>query len=112
MTSPRSKPPTTAPTGLSRPPRIAAANAYRRIACIIPGPRNSIGATIIPAIAPATAARPQPRPSIQPTRTPTRRDESGLNAAARSARPSFVKRKKTPSSTRSTARTPTIPTYW
>ena len=57
------------------------------------GSRNTIGATMQPAIAPIAAARPQPSASIQPTRTPTRRDEVGLNAAARIASPSLVWRK-------------------
>ena len=76
------------------------------------GPRNCSGATIIPATAPTSAASPQPKASIQLTRTPTSRDDSGLRADARSARPSFVNRKKSPSRTSSAASTPMMPMYW
>ena len=62
------------------------------------GSRNTIGATIIPAIAPIAAASPQPSASIQPTRMPTSRLESGFCAAARIASPSGVKRKNANSS--------------
>ena len=67
------------------------------------GSRKTVGATIIPAIAPIAAARPQPSASIQPTRMPTSRLETGFCAAARIARPSGVKRKKTNSSSRTTS---------
>ena len=53
----------------------------------------TIGATIMPATAPIAAARPQPSASIQPTRMPTSRADTGLNAAARIARPRLVWRK-------------------
>src|SRR5436305_369149 len=65
-----------------------------------------------PAIAPTTAASPQPSANIQPTRTPTSLDESGFSDAARSARPTFVNRKKTASNTTRTISTATIPMYW
>src|SRR3954463_13536257 len=112
ITRPSSSPPTTAPTGLSRPPRTAAANAYRRITCIMFGPSDSIGAISSPAIAPTTAASPQPSANIHPTRTPTRRDDAALSAEARSASPTFVNRKNKASRTTSTASMPIIPMYW
>src|SRR5204863_8652539 len=79
--TPSTSPPTTAPAGLSSPPRTAAANAYSRIACIIVGWRKVVGSVISPATAPSTAARPQPIASIQLTRTPTREAAVGRSAA-------------------------------
>ena len=73
------------------------------------GSRKTTGAIIIPATAPSTVAKPQPNASIQPTRTPASRDESGLTAAARSASPSFVKRKNSPSMRTSANETTTMP---
>ena len=68
-----------------------------------------IGATIIPATAPIRAARPQPSASIQPTRIPTSRLPAGFCAAARSARPRLVKRKKSQRRTSITSVTPITP---
>ena len=65
-----------------------------RIGCIICGSSPTLGAVSIPATAPSTAARPQPSASIQVTRTPTSRASAGLTAAARSASPTFVNRKR------------------
>ena len=77
------------------------------------GSRKTIGAAIIPATAPSTAASPQPSASIQPTRTPTSRLASGFTADARSASPSFVKRKKSPEQrATSTKETTMIPRSW
>src|SRR5262249_60024753 len=59
-----------------------------------------------------SAARPQPKASIQLTRTPTSRDDAGLSADARRARPSLVNRKKAPRSNTSRTSTPMIPMYW
>ena len=97
------KPPSTAPPGLSMPPSSAAANAYSRMPAIMFGSRNTVGATMIPAIAPIAPASPQPSASIQPTRMPTSRLDTGFCAAARIARPSGVKRKNTNSSTSTTS---------
>src|SRR3972149_3849796 len=83
-----------------------------RIACIICGSRNTVGAVSIPATAPSIAARPQPSASIQETRTPTSLLASGLSAAARSASPSFVKRKKAQSAATAPTTTASVPTSW
>src|SRR6266581_5680722 len=109
IVTPSSRPPTTAPTGLSSPPSTAAAKAYNRIVCIMFGSRKTTGAIIIPATAPSTAAIPQPSANIQPTRMPTSRDDSGFTAAARSASPSFVKRKNSANRTTRPTDTATIP---
>ena len=100
----------TAPTGLSRPPSTAAANASRRIGCISVGcSTNCVGSAIRPATAPSIAARPQPIASITSTRTPTSDAAAGRSAAARIARPTFVNWKSAHSATTEmidTAKTP------
>src|SRR5690242_5169167 len=69
----------------------------------------SPGAARRPATAPSAAARPQPSAIVQLTRTPTSRLESGLRAAARIARPSFVKRKNAQSKRTAPSETAMIP---
>jgi hypothetical protein len=75
------------------PPSKAPAKAYSKIPAIMFGSRKTTGATMHPATDPIAAASPQPSASIQPTRTPTNRDDTGLSAAARMARPRLVCRK-------------------
>ena len=58
-------PPTTAPGGLSSPPSTAATNPMIRIGSKLFGPRNTDGATSIPASAPIIAASAQPSVSIR-----------------------------------------------
>src|SRR5580765_414023 len=72
----------------------------------------SAGAVSIPETAPIAAANPQPSASIQLTRTPTSRVDSGSTAAAREARPSFVKRKKSHSSATAASETAIVPRSW
>ena len=74
------------------------------------GVRKTLGATIIPLTAPSTAAKPQPSASSHDVRTPRRRAASGFSAPARMARPSFVNRKKSQSTTRQASVTPSVPT--
>ena len=84
-----------------------------RIACIRFGSRLArLGAASAPAIAPSIAASPHPSPSIHGTRTPTRRASAGFVAAARSARPIFVNRKKSQRATTVPIETPIVPTSW
>ena len=101
---------TTAPSGLSRPPRTAAASAYTRIVSIMFGCSGTLGATRQPASPPSIAARPQPTSSSDPTGSPSNRAEDGLSAAVRRARPSRVRRKNSCSSTTVPTSTPTVPT--
>ena len=79
---------------------------------IIFGSRNTMGAIIMPATAPIKAAIPQPSANIQDTRIPTKRADSGLNAAARIARPSGVKRKKQNTESSTTSVTEIDPIWW
>ena len=74
------------------------------------GVRNTVGATIIPLTAPSAAANPQPSASSHDVRTPISRAAFGLSAPARIARPSFVKRKKSQSTSTHAITTPNVPT--
>src|SRR5919199_198871 len=67
------------------------------------------GAAISPATAPSAAARPQPRAIVQLTRMPTSRLDAGFSAAARIARPTFVKRKNAHSNRTASSETPIVP---
>src|SRR3954453_10498479 len=67
------------------------------------------GAANSPAIAPSAVARPQPTAIVQLTRIPASRLDSGFWAAARIARPSFVNRKKSQSTSTASSETPMIP---
>src|SRR3954451_7340150 len=67
------------------------------------------GAAISPATAPSAVASPQPSAIVQLTRMPVRRLDSGFWAAARIARPSFVNRKKSQSTSTASSETPMIP---
>src|SRR5262249_41465942 len=67
------------------------------------------GAAISPATAPSAAAKPQPRAIVQVTRIPVSRLDSGFSAAALVARPTFVNRKKSQSSSTASSETPMIP---
>ena len=107
--TPSPRPPATAPTGLSSPPRIAPANAKIRTACIMLGERKFVGALIIPLTAPSTAAKPHPSASSQDVRTPSSRAAPGLTAPARIASPSFVKRKNSQSTSTQASVTPNVP---
>ena len=80
--------------------------------CIIDGFRKTTGATIIPDTAPRLAAKPQPAAYIHPTRTPISRLATGAIAAARMARPIFVKRKNSQSTITVTSVTAMTPTSW
>ncbi len=103
------QPPSTAPSALSKPPRVAAAKAYTSTPPIRLTSRNSRGATRMPAIAPTVAASPHPSISMRPTRMPTSRLDTGSSAAARIASPSRVRwnsRNSRPTTTSSTATMP------
>ena len=88
--TPTMRPPTTAPTGLSKPPSAAAANENTRIDCIDEACRPSVGMIRQPASAPRAAARAQPSISMRPAGTPASRLDSGFDDTARNARPSLV----------------------
>src|SRR5207302_3082517 len=75
--TPTMSPPTTAPSGLSIPPRTAAAKAKSSTDCMKFGSRKTIGAIIIAATAPTAEDRPQPSASIELVRTPKSRLDSG-----------------------------------
>ena len=63
--------------------------------------RRRSGAVNAPATAPTDAAKPQPIIKIFDTGTPTKPDDSGLEATARMARPSFVFEKSSQNTTAS-----------
>src|SRR6266536_3126907 len=77
------QPPSTAPSALSKPPRVAAAKAYTSTPPIRLTSRNSRGATRMPAVAPTVAASPQPSISMRPTRMPAGRHPRRPHADAR-----------------------------
>ena len=88
LATPTIRPPTTAPSGLSKPPSAAAANANTRIDCIDAAVSAVVvGTTSEPASAPSAAASPHPSMSIVPTDTPTSRLDSGFDATARKREP-------------------------
>ena len=90
-TMPKPRPATTAPSGLSRPPSVAAAEAKKKIVNIIDGVDVPRAAGDQGAAERAERAGQAPRPaSTRPVRMPTSVPDSGLLATARMARPSFV----------------------
>ena len=85
LATPTIRPPTTAPTGLSKPPSAAAANAYTRMACIEAAVSAVVvGITIEPATAPSAAVDGEHVPALVVGRlhvTPVARQVVGADRA-------------------------------